>query len=364
MRRLTAYDIVKEINLLDKSRAYHYINPKTRGQIHIVRADLPEGPIVIKRYNSAKGETLDQAKEETISTKMLWRVANAIRDEQPSNLDRILGGSYNTRSVLETLMAHTPEFYFCYPGRIEDTGGTTKIQQGHKHLVWLPEKPHKAGVSEETHTDIVISEIPNLEVFYDSLVVPDDLAVSAGLNIDVQRRHAQMQIALIMIGLQLNFRTWVAQNDKGIVYKNQKLGELEGVVANLGLEKLVSAFPDAVKAALLIDCIWFKNGKLMPAVIEVEHSTGVTSGLTRMKGFQDALPAFPTRYVVVAADEDREKVVKEANREQFRCLNTRFFPYSAVEELYGLCQRRKLHGVTEEFLDTFMEPVVGGIQRT
>lgn len=101
----------------------------------------------------------------------------------------------------------------------------------------------------------------------------------------------------------------------------------------------------------------------MPAVIEVEHSTGVTSGLTRMKGFQDALPAFPTRYVIVAADEDREKVIREANREQFKSLNARFFPYSAVEELYGLCQRRKLRGVTEEFLDTFMEPVVEGIQR-
>ena len=77
-----------------------------------------------------------------------------------------------------------------------------------------------------------------------------------------------------------------------------------------------------------------------------------------MKGFKDAFPPFPTRYVVVAADEDRGKVVQEANREQFKELQTRFFPYSAVEELYGLCQRRKLRGVTEEFLDSFMEPVV------
>jgi type II restriction enzyme len=364
MRRLTAYDIVKAINQLPKDRAYHYINPRTKGQIHLVRADLPEGPIVIKRHNPSEGDTLEQAKDETISTKMLWRVANAIRTGQPVNLDRVLGGSYNTRSVLETLMAHTAEFYFCYPGRIEDTDGTTKIKHGHKHLVWLPETPHKAGVAEETKTEIVISEIPNLEVFYDALVVPDAMVQKEGLDIDVQRRHAQMQVALIMIGLQLGFRTWVAQNDKGIIYKNQKLGELDGVVVNLGAEKLISAFPDAVKAALLIDTVWFKNGKLMPAVIEVEHSTGVTSGLTRMKGFQDALPAFPTRYVIVAADEDRDKVVREANRDQFKSMNTRFFPYSAVEELYGLCQRRKLRGVTEEFLDTFMEPIVEGIQKT
>lgn len=363
MRKLTAYDIIKAISLLPRDRAYHYVNPRTRGQIHVVRAELPEGPIVIKRYNPSDGETLEQAQEESISSEMIWRIANAFKSGQPINFDRVLGGSYNTRSVLESLMAHTAEFYFCYPGRVEDIDGTTRIKHGHKHIVWLPETPHRVGVMEETKTDIVISEVPNLDVFYDALVVPDELA-QPGLDIDVQRRHAQMQIALIMIGLELGFRTWIAQNDKGIIYKNKKLGELEGVIVNLGNEKLVSSFPDAVKAASLIDCVWFKNGRLMPAVIEVEHSTGVTSGLTRMKGFQNTMPPFPTRYVVVAADEDRDKVVKEANREQFKSLNTRFFPYSAVEEMYGLCQRRRLRGVTEEFLDTFMEPVVEGLQRT
>ena len=361
-RRLTAYDIVKAINLLPQDRAYHYVNPKTRGQIHIVRVDLPEGPVVIKRYNPAEGETLGAAKEESISTQMIWRVTNAFRSGQPTNFDRVLGGSYNTRSVLESLIAHTAEFYFCYPGRIEDLNGSARVKHGHKHLIWLPEQPHKPGVMEEAKTDIVISEVPNLDVFYDALVVPDEIA-QPGIDIDVQRRHAQMQIALIYIGLELGFRTWIAQNDKGIIYKNKRLGELEGVIVNLGDEKLVASYPDAVKAASLIDCVWFKNGRLMPAVIEVEHSTGVTSGLTRMKGFQDKLPPFPTRYVIVAPDEDREKVAREANREQFKKLNVRFFPYSAVEEMYGLCQRRRLLGVTEEFLDTFMEPMVEGLQR-
>jgi len=59
------------------------------------------------------------------------------------------------------------------------------------------------------------------------------------------------------------------------------------VIVSLRDEKLLSAYIEASQAALMIDCIWFKNGKLMPAVMEVEHSTGVTSGLTRMKNFQD-----------------------------------------------------------------------------
>ena len=92
--------------------------------------------------------------------------------------------------------------------------------------------------------------------------------------------------------------------------------------------------------------------------MEIEHSTGVTSGLTRMQNFKDTFPPFPTRYVIVAPDEDRDKVIKEANKTQFKNLDTRYFPYSAVEELYALCTKRKLKGVTEEFLDCYMERIV------
>ena len=89
----------------------------------------------------------------------------------------------------------------------------------------------------------------------------------------------------------------------------------------------------------------------MPAVFEVEHSTCVTSGLTRMKHFRDQIPPIETRWVIVAPDEDRHKVYTEANKEQFKDMNVRFFPYSSVEELYSLCQRRKVSGVNDEFSD-------------
>ena len=121
------------------------------------------------------------------------------------------------------------------------------------------------------------------------------------------------------------------------------------------MKKMISAFDNAMRAALMIDCVWFRNSAFMPAVIEIEHSTGVTSGLSRMKNLQDAIPSIMTRYVIVAADEDRSKVLQECNKPQFRSLNARFFPYSAVEELYTLCQRRKLRGVNDEFLECFME---------
>jgi hypothetical protein len=354
--KLTASNIVAFINQLDKKATYNYLNPRNKGLIQIEGVDMPEGPIRIKRWDPSKGETPKGKKSEPISSELLWRIANSFRPNQPINFDRILGASYNTRSVLEALLVHTPQFYYCYPGRIESTGEATIIKKGHKHVVWKPEAPHKNGVKMLAETDVTISEIPTVEVFYEALILPSEK--HEPLDINIQRRHAQIQIALYFIGKQLNYRTWIAQNDKGILYKNKKLGELDGVIVTLKNEILISANDAAVQAALLIDCIWFENGSLMPAVMEIEHSTGVTSGLTRMKTLRDNFKGILTRYVIVAPDEDREKVFKEANKKQFHDLNTRFFPYSAVEELYALCQRRKLRGVSEEFLDCYMEPIL------
>ena len=357
--KLSAANIITSINQLDKNIAYNYINPKNKGLIKIVRVDLPEGPIIIKRWGPTKGQTPKTAKEESISSQLIWRVANAIEEDIPINIDRILGASYNTRSVLESLLAYTPVFHVTYPGRIEVIKSYSDIKRGHKHIIWLPNQPHEAGTINEMKTDRVISEIPSQQAIYESLVVHDDFAAVSehSIDIEIQRRHAQIQVALVQIGLQLGFRTWVAQNDRSIIYNNKRLAESDGVIPSLGDEKLIMAHPDAVKAALLIDCIWFKNSRLMPAIMEIECTTGITSGLSRMQNFYDKFPPFPTRYTIVAADEDRPKFLKEASKEQFKSLKAKFFPFSAVEELYSLCQRRKITGVSEEFLDSFMEPV-------
>lgn len=354
--KMTASNIVKAIEKLPRDQWFEYISEKSSTKVKIVNVTKPEGPITIKRYAPAK-EKPGYAKETSISVQMLWRIANSFQPDTPINFDRVLGASYNTRSALETLMAHTPEFYWCMPGRIELANSTQEIKAGHKHLIWKPDAPHKNGVLEKFETDLVISELPTSNAIYEALQMPSVMAQGI-TDINVQRRHLQIQIALVSIGHQLGFRTWVARNDQGITYGNKKVGELDGVVVSLDQENLLKAWSDAVKAATHIDCIWFRNGKFMPAVMEVEHSTGVVSGLARMKRLKDQMPPFPTRWVIVAPDEDRSKVIKEANEPQFRDLQTMFFPYSAVDELYALCQKRKItnRAVMDEFLDCFMEP--------
>lgn len=358
-QRYTAYNLVRAISQLPRNVNYNYVNPNTKGLIRVENVELPAGPIQIRRWNPTKGETPNKAKIESISSEMIWRVANAINEGDPINLDRILGGSYNTRSVLEALIALTPEFYSCYPGRIKDIDGHSSIEHGHKHLIWLPNEPHQQGVLVEKQVpNMAISEIPMQSVTYDNLILPKSMTIGGEMDIEVIRRHTQIQIALYLIGLQLGYRTWIAQNDKGIIFREKPLIEQPGIIPSLNNENMITAFPNAEPSARFIDCIWFKNGRYMPAVMEVEHTTGVTSGLTRMKGLQDAAPSLMTRYVIVAPDDDREKVVEEANRPQFLSLDTRFFSYSSVEELYYMCTHRNLHGVDFDFLDCYMEKIL------
>ena len=55
---------------------------------------------------------------------------------------------------------------------------------------------------------------------------------------------------------------------------------------------------------------------------------------------------------------EQSHVIAEANKTIFKKLNIRYFPYSAAEELFVICQHRNLRGITEEFLDYYMEPIV------
>lgn len=326
--------------------------------MRIVNVVLPEGPITIERYDPGKCQKAQDAKRSTISVAMLWRVANGMPMGLPVNLDRLLGASYNNRSALEALLAHSPEFSWCLPGRIEYINSSSKIMRGHKHLIWLPDQSHETGKLTQYKTDVVISELPSTSVVYEALSL--SAKPPTGIDLEIERRHLQVQVALILIGQQLGFRTWIARNDKGLKYGDKRIGELDGVVLKLDNEQLLMAYDEAVRAALQIDCIWFRNSHFMPAVIEVEHSTGVTSGLTRMKNLQSHIPHIQTRWVIAAPDEDRDKVLREANKPDFKSLNVQFFPYSAVDELYSLVQRRKLTktNINDSFLDCFFETCV------
>lgn len=356
--QLTASNLASAINSLSKDAIYDYPTKDTRTKIIVVGVTLPEGPIQIKRWNPTKGESPTKAKVDNISTPMLWRLASALKPNKPINVDRVYGGSYNTRSALEALLLHTPQFYLCYPGRLEKVGPSTKVKEGHKHLIFCPDTPHEQGrIHIKEVEDMVISEVDR-EVIFDGL----ELGIKKSQNkVDVenQRRHAQIQILLVKAAESMGLKSWVARNDHSIQYDGQKLIEMSSVISDLPSCAALRGYRDAAPAGELIDCIWFsQDGQKIPAVIEIEHSTGVTSGLTRMKGFMQVAPELAhMTYVITAPDEIREQVIRKVNVPQFKGMNVKYLPYSAVEELY-LLSRRKLTGIDEiTFFHTFLEDV-------
>ena len=105
--------------------------------------------------------------------------------------------------------------------------------------MWVPSNPHELGKLEEIPTEIAISDLPIMSVQYDSIGIPDYvLDQFNGLTIEVVRRHTQIQIALYLIGLQLGYSTWIAQNDRGIKYQGYALSEHEGVLQSLNDKRM------------------------------------------------------------------------------------------------------------------------------
>ena len=357
MEKVTATNLAKAIDSLDKKVTYDYPNPRTKTKIKIVSVKLPEGPISIKRCDPDKGESFNDKVEQTISPKMLWRLANALKPNHPVNIDRVFGASYNTRSALEALLLHTEFYYSCYPGRLERTGEITEVKNGHKHLIFCPDDPHPKGqIGHKEVNNMVISDIER-EFMIDSLQLNHQEQAKNKAELNIQRRHAQIQVLLIKCAEAMGLKSWIAKNDHSIEYNGKKLIELEPVIKQLSETSALQGYDRAAPAGELIDIIWFdEEGKKIPAIIEIEHSTGVTSGLTRMKNFKDEAPDLAhMTYIIAAPDEIRNQVVQKASKPQFEGMNVKYLPYSAVEDLYLLCQR-KLRGIDNiRFFHTFLE---------
>lgn len=195
---------------------------------------------------------------------------------------------------------------------------------------------------------------------FGSIRITDEYLGDQFDTIETKRTHTQMQVALVEIGNALGFNTWIAKNDQSIQVRDTRLGNMSGVIQSLD-EVPILYTPESKRAALLIDGIWFSdNFNRIPAVLEVEHSTGVTSGLTRMLKFKETLPSVNMTFTIVAPDDLRGKVVSEANNAVFRPLEARFMPYSKVQELYGFIRRYSLSSkaVNRDFIELFMENIV------
>lgn len=353
MSKLKTSDIVNAIGQLQLHQPYKYYSG--RGILKITEVRYPEGPITVLRAPNINSTEWSDA---SVSQAMLATAAAVFsgKPNYPIHLDRLFSAGGNSRSVLETLLVYTPNFYISYPQRTNPYTGELESKQ--KHVIWAPNDSHQLGVIQTRQFDQVISEI-ELDMSFGDIQVTTGMLGNEFDSIDAKKTHTQMQVALVEIGNALKFHTWIAKNDHSIVIGDKTLGSLTGVVRSL--DDIPILYNNEMKrAANLIDCIWFdQDFRHIPAVMEVEHSTGVTSGLTRMLKLHEVMPSFKTKYTVVAPDQLRNKVVTETNNPVFKPLDGFFLKYSTVRELYGLIEKYSLSGVIDrEFINPFFDPVV------
>jgi hypothetical protein len=350
--KISAIDLVNELGKLDRQRIYKYVSGRSR--LQVLDIEFPEGPVYFRnvKTDGSSGRT------GTISKKQLATMALACsgKPNYPMHIDRLFSAGGNTRSAFETLLANTPHFFTCHPKRIDPYTG--EVLRNLKHIMWCPDDMHDWYKITSKETDEVITDI-ELGFSFGDIGITAPRPEEGLDSIEAVRIHTQMQVALVEIGNALRFRTWIAKNDRSIPIGNEKLGELKGVIQTLE-DMPIFYKPQIRDTAALIDCIWFTDdGDRVPAVIEIEHSTGVTSGLSRMQEFRRNFPAFDTTFVIIAPDELRNKVVTKANKKIFAELKAQFMPYSTVRELYGLIQRYSLAGYVDyKFIYPFMEQVV------
>lgn len=121
---LTVTKIIEQIRLLKVSHVYSFIRETNHYKFKLVSIDSENGPIRFERL-SPEGES----QSVTVSTMNITKLADKISDNTPFSIDSIVGASGNWRSLFESALAYTPEFYFC------------KIN-GRKRLIWCPDEPH------------------------------------------------------------------------------------------------------------------------------------------------------------------------------------------------------------------------------
>lgn len=124
--KLTTHHIVDLVNSLEKNVEYNYIHKSNLKKILFTECDSSYGPLRFQRISDNKTKSV------VVTTDNIEKLANEIKENRPFNIDSIANASGSWRSLFESVLANTSEFYHCKIGGI-------------KHLIWIPEQPHPIG---------------------------------------------------------------------------------------------------------------------------------------------------------------------------------------------------------------------------
>lgn len=173
---------------------------------------------------------------------------------------------------------------------------------------------------------------------------------------DFKPTHTSIEWALVFLGTHSSYETWVTRSDRNKKHDGDPIGagSIEDL-PDLGVGASVKSIIEN------IDVLWLRRNRVA-AAFEVEHTTSIHSGLTRLNDLIRAAPNLNINLYIIAPDERRSKLERELNRPSFEDLLSKvsFIPYSRiVQKLEAAQQIINLGGtLTEEFLIEDAEDVV------
>jgi hypothetical protein len=150
------------------------------------------------------------------------------------------------------------------------------------------------------------------------------------------REHLRIQLEIADWGIRQGYRVCVAKND---------LSAVKGK-----LQKVLNEMPrfhnkDVIVLAERIDVAFFdKDRDILTHAFEIEHSTGVTSGLVRLNDIAETYPSESVKFYIVSSESNRDKFEREMVRPTFKQLrkcNCEFREYQQIEEEWKELQKRR-----------------------
>lgn len=137
--RLTIGHLLDLIDELPKGSEFEYVKPG-KNKAKLISVDRTNNRVEMSRVVIETGvETSSFLNEDNLKT-----IVDAVTENKPFSIDKIFNNGGNTRSVWESIIANTSEFYKCMVGR-------------NKNLVWIPTKKKQIGVISE----MSIADIPD-----------------------------------------------------------------------------------------------------------------------------------------------------------------------------------------------------------
>lgn len=143
--------LLELINELSPNTYFKYI--RSDEQCECIKIDMSEPRVY--------SQTPD-GKDHSIAETYLQVLAERIEENVPFNISQLMNNSGSNRPIIETIIAHTKEFYWYQNGRA-------------KYVVWIPTKPHIPGeLKEWTDRSIIqTTSIKPIVKTIDELIVND-----------------------------------------------------------------------------------------------------------------------------------------------------------------------------------------------